>query len=413
MKRVWLMNHYASTPQHGGSTRHYDFAVELTGRGYDVTIIASSFNHDKRAYIQENSFCIENINANARLVWLKTQPAYCNNGINRFLNMISYVMLVKKYYKQILLQFGSPNVVIGSSVHPFAWFAAHHIASKSGAKFIAEVRDLWPKGLIEVAGIKKVNPIIPFFGLLEKWAYKNSEYIITTMPYADRYICDELGFERRKIVWIGNGIFCDKYDENKEFYHDMLPRVINDFIGDNFCCMYTGSFTKSQGVYQILSAAKIIQDKGIKNLRFVLIGDGIEKAKILEKIQQEGLVNIALFDKVPKPHLPALLAKSHICISSLLNRSIYQYGISLNKMNDYCCSGKPIILATNIPQNVNNFSHCGIFIEPEDPVALVEEIIRIYNMPPDEYASFGIKSKKHVKEHHDIPKLVTKLESLF
>ena len=58
-KKIWLLNHHASTPGFGGSTRHYDFAVELSNRGYDTTLIASSFSHDKRSYLfEDESRCV-------------------------------------------------------------------------------------------------------------------------------------------------------------------------------------------------------------------------------------------------------------------------------------------------------------------------------------------------------------------
>jgi len=45
-KNIWIFNHYAITPDLSGGTRHFDFAKELTKRGCNVTIFASSFIHD-------------------------------------------------------------------------------------------------------------------------------------------------------------------------------------------------------------------------------------------------------------------------------------------------------------------------------------------------------------------------------
>jgi len=42
-KNIWIFNHYAITPDLPGGTRHFDFAKELTKRGCNVTIFASSF----------------------------------------------------------------------------------------------------------------------------------------------------------------------------------------------------------------------------------------------------------------------------------------------------------------------------------------------------------------------------------
>ena len=41
---VWILNHYANIPEHAAPTRHHDLAKRLVGRGFAVTIVASSFH---------------------------------------------------------------------------------------------------------------------------------------------------------------------------------------------------------------------------------------------------------------------------------------------------------------------------------------------------------------------------------
>ena len=36
MKTVWIIDHYSSEPKHGGISRQYDFALELSRKGYNV-----------------------------------------------------------------------------------------------------------------------------------------------------------------------------------------------------------------------------------------------------------------------------------------------------------------------------------------------------------------------------------------
>ena len=45
---VWILNHYAVTPDLPGGTRHIDLGRELAKRGWHVTIFASSFQHHDR-----------------------------------------------------------------------------------------------------------------------------------------------------------------------------------------------------------------------------------------------------------------------------------------------------------------------------------------------------------------------------
>ena len=83
-----------------------------------------------------------------RFVWLWTIPYYGNTW-RRMANMLSYAVIV------CVAQAGrpAPDVVVGSTVHPFAALAGWLIARLRGARFIYEVRDLWPQTLIDLGAI--------------------------------------------------------------------------------------------------------------------------------------------------------------------------------------------------------------------------------------------------------------------
>ena len=44
MKTIWIIDHYSSEPKYGGIQRQFDFANELSKRGYRTIIISSSFS---------------------------------------------------------------------------------------------------------------------------------------------------------------------------------------------------------------------------------------------------------------------------------------------------------------------------------------------------------------------------------
>ncbi len=40
MPKIWMINHYAISPDLPGGTMHFDFACELVKKGYQVKIFA-------------------------------------------------------------------------------------------------------------------------------------------------------------------------------------------------------------------------------------------------------------------------------------------------------------------------------------------------------------------------------------
>lgn len=60
--------------------------------------------------------------------------------------MIAYSL--RSYFGKWKNNITKPDVIIGSSVHPFAAVAAALLAKKYSVPFVFEVRDLWPETLV-------------------------------------------------------------------------------------------------------------------------------------------------------------------------------------------------------------------------------------------------------------------------
>ena len=192
MKTIWIIDHYSSEPKFGGIQRQFDFANELSRRGYKTVIISSAFSHYTHTYITEEQCHISLFADNAYYAYVHTGFYETNSGLGRVKNMFSFRSSVLKNYEGIEKQLGKPDVVMGASVHPLAWLAAQKIAKHYGVKFIAEVRDLWPEMWLLNGEKGKLDPMVIFFGTIEKWAYMKADKIVYSMLYGDKYICGKL-----------------------------------------------------------------------------------------------------------------------------------------------------------------------------------------------------------------------------
>ncbi|WDU84531.1 hypothetical protein [Caloramator sp. Dgby_cultured_2] len=113
--------------------------------------MASSFDLKTRTerLNEGEKYRIENING-VKFLWIRTFP-YKTNDYKRFINMISFAI---NSYK-LLKKFERPDVIIASSVHPFTCIAGYYLARNFNARYIAEIRDLWPETLIDMGAMKK------------------------------------------------------------------------------------------------------------------------------------------------------------------------------------------------------------------------------------------------------------------
>ena len=415
MKTIWIIDHYSSEPKHGGVSRQYDFAKELSKRGYKVVIIASSFSHYTHSYISEDNCAICSISDNAYYAYLKTFPYETNRGTGRIKSMFSFKRAVRKYCGQIAEQCGKPDVVVGCSIHPLAWLAAYKVAKKYNVKFIAEVRDLWPE-MWRLNGEKQwYDPMVLFFGFIEKITYKRANKIIYSMLYGDKYICDKLGFPKDKVALIGQPLDCERFDEDAVLKEYLIPQDIINFIGDSFLCVFTGYYMDYEGVYVMLEAAKILKQKQLP-IKMVFVGSGTEKDGMIKYMQENALNNVYVGDRISKEAIPALLRKADICMAHCATKDkeeSFKYGISKNKVNEYLYSNSCIIYGRNDPEDPVSKFGAGFVVKPFSAEEFSEKIEVIYNMTKEERAVFAANGRNYAINYHRVDKLVDKLLEVY
>ena len=391
---IWIFNHHALTPDMSGGTRHYDFAKELIKRGHEVTIVASSFHYSKykemkeyydRDYLQEN---IDGIN----FIWFKT-PSYTGNGFSRVINMFSYSWKVLTVIPKLNLQ--KPDIIIGSSVHLFAVYSAYKLSKKYKTPFIMEVRDLWPKTLIDM-GISKWHPFILFLGWLEKYLYKRADKIISNLPYAYKYIEKFVPID--KILWISNGVDLSniKYIDKKK--------------SEKFIISYTGAIGVANNLKLFVEIADRLKEK--KDIFFRIVGDGIQKEYLKKLIHSKQLKNIVIEDSVPKNKVSNILLSSDVLYFNLKDSPVFNYGISSNKLFDYMAAGRVIIFSTNTNNNPIKEANAGYWIKPDNIELLEKTILEIYNLSNDSRIEIGKRIRNFTEQNYSIEVLIDKLEKI-
>lgn len=396
-RSVWILNHYAITPDMTGGTRHYDLGKQLAKRGLKVTIFASGFDHSTKKYVKmvpTERFRIEDYEG-VRFIWLNTIPYY-RNDIRRVLNMFSYGIRVLNTIKG----FDKPDVVIGSSMHPVAALAGWWLARKYEARFVFEVRDLWPQTAVDMGAIKPTSVLVRLLYAWEKFMYQRAEKIISLLPKAKEYITSR-GIDPNKIVWIPNGVDLERFDNPESL--DPKSEAAKAFAQykDKFKVVYTGAHGIPNGLDIIIESAKIIEEKE-PNIHFILVGEGTEKERLKIKSQQLGLNNITFCASVTKSSVPTVLSLADCLVISVPNFTIYSYGISPNKFFDYLASGKPVIYAGSPSNSIIEEAQAGITVEPGNPQALAEGILKINRMTVAERSLLGANGRAYVEKYHNI-----------
>lgn len=410
MKTIWIIDHYSSEPKYGGISRQYDFAKELGKRGYRVVVISSSFCHFTHSYFSEKRVFITRPGKNIFYVYLRTGSYQNNNGAGRAWSMVDFMGKVLKYEKAIAERCQKPDVVIGCSVHPLAWIAAYRVASKYKVRFCAEVRDFWPRIWVAGGDKKRMDPMVLFFDAIQRWAFWKADKIIYSMSRGKDYLCGELGVPKSKAVLIGQPMDCDRFDENAK-KEEMLPNPVREFLSDGFICSFAGYYMVYEGVYVMLEALKILEEKGLP-VKMLFVGSGQEREGMMEYARRNGLKNVLIYDRIPKEAVPALLQRSQVCMAHLEvkgHKEVYQYGVSKNKVNEYLYSGACTLYGFLYQEDEVASSGGGMMFKPYNAEDLAEKIEMVYEMTEDERRQFGMNGRRYIRENRRVEALTDKL----
>lgn len=378
-KNVWIWNHYATNMFKDQAGRHYWFAENLKNEGYNPTIFCASTIHNSdesidtgdRKYLSENSGDIP-------FVFVKT-PKYGNDGKKRVLNMFTFYKNLFVVAKEYAEKYGKPDVILASSVHPLTMIAGIKIAKKFGVPCICEVRDLWPESIVAYGVLSRKNPVIKALYQGEKWIYQNADSVIMTWEGGKDYIIDQ-GWKNKidliKVKYISNGVIIDAFDKNS------LENKIDDSDLNNTefkALVYAGSIRKVNNIGMLLDAAKIIQSKGIEDIRILIYGSGDESDMLKQRCKLEGIENVIFKGRVEKKYIPAILKKSYANILHNSSTSLDKYGQSQNKFFEYLAAGKPIIQTYSTGYSICESANCGISAAKQSPQAIADAITIIYN----------------------------------
>jgi glycosyltransferase involved in cell wall biosynthesis len=397
---IWWLSQYASTPDQQ-FTAQYDLAKRLVEKGHRVTIFASGFSHYKFKEIRlkpHEKWRAEECEG-VRFIWLRTSPYNANNW-KRILNMCSYAWRAYRLARSWKEE--EVDVIVGTTVHPLTSLAAYRLSVARQVPFVFDVGDLWPLTLVQFGMLSSRSPITIGLAALEKFLARRAARISTQLPGGPDYY-SQMGIPKEKTCWIPNGLDLSRY-ENMKPYEGKLSAP--------FTLLYAGGHVEAFRLDTILGAAQILQANG-SHARFVFVGGGQDKPRLLKIARDLELENVEFRDPVPKEELRRVLERADAFLLSMRDLpDLYRYGVSFNKLCDYVAAGRPVLFAGNPSNNFVEECHCGIAVPPENPKAFAAAIQRFENLTPGARAEMGRNALRCAKEKFDISMLADRLERM-
>jgi len=361
---VWLVNHYALTPDRPGGTRHYDLGTELTKHGLKVKVFACDINlaTRKRTSLDEKELFRVEKWGDLEFVWINAVE-YEQNNWKRIHNMFSFARNFQRVARQMPTR---PDVIVGSSPHPFTGMAALKMARRFGARFWVELRDLWPQALIDMGGMTEGNAQAKGMRYMERKLYAAGERFIILAEGSAGYLVKR-GVPKEKILYIPNGVHLEHFKPSRSREESRAKFGFN-----RFTIAYAGAHGPANALHTILESSKTTGDQ----IEFVLVGDGPSKAELVA--QGANLPNVRFMDPIPKEEIPNLLTAADAGVITLKDVEAFAYAVSPNKLFDYMGASLPVLCATpgDMARMVEK-SGAGLVARAEDPGDLAEKAMAL------------------------------------
>jgi glycosyltransferase involved in cell wall biosynthesis len=267
---------------------------------------------------------------------------------------------------------------------------------------VYEVHDLWPLSMIELSGVSKWHPFAMLCQWAEDAAYRDADVVVSMLPKVQAHMAGR-GLDLQKLHIVPNGISPEDWTTLPAPLRDDVALALSQAhaAGDTVVG-YAGSMGLPNALDTLLDAAKLLMDAPV---RFVLVGDGHERARLQQRTQHEGLRRVQWFPAIPKAQVPAFLAGVDIATLGWQRVPIYRFGIAPNKLMDYMMAARPVLHAVEAGNDPVADAGCGVTVAPESASDLVAGLHQLMALNSSERAQMGQRGRAFVLAHHTYPVL--------
>jgi len=357
---ILLIHQVFVRPDDPGGTRHYELALALTRSGHRVTILASPYSYQTGLRVTEKQR--EMLAPRLEIIRCSVLGSVHRSFFWRAIGFFSFML------SSLFLGLTQPNVdlVWGTSPPLPQVLTAWLVARLKRAKFLFEVRDLWPAFPIQLGILR--NPVWIWISLrLERFLYRRADCLVVNSPGFIDHLTAR-GAAPAKIHLVRNGVDTAMFDPASKG-SDFRER---NHLQEKFIALYAGAHGVSNDLEILLDAADLLRDD--PRIRFLLVGDGKEKPNLALRATEMKLGNVLFLPPVPKQGMPEVLAAADCGIAIL--KPIPLYGTTYpNKVFDYMAAGRPVVLAIDgVIRKVVEEAGAGLAVRPGDPRSVAEAV---------------------------------------
>ncbi len=239
-------------------------------------------------------------------------------------------------------------------------------ATGKRAAYLVNVADRWPASAVELGALR--NPAaLRAAEALERWIYRRADRILTPtegLVTALDTIPEAHGKCRR--VW--PVIDIDRFAPS---FREPVPRA-------PLRVLFAGTIGLAQGLEVLVEASRLA---GPETVQTTIVGDGADAPRIRAIVAAGRLTNVRLMGSVAAQQVPDIYSQSDVGVVLLRDLPLFR-GALPTKLFEAMAAGRALVLAARGESaRLVADSGAGIVVEPGDPVALADALVRLHRGP--------------------------------
>jgi glycosyltransferase involved in cell wall biosynthesis len=360
------------------------FATEMANRGFDVEVITGFPNYPSGKLYPGYRIGLpkREVIDGVKVVRLPLYPSHDSSAIRRALNFVSFGVSVLLYG---LFGMRRADVIYGYHPPLTVGLAAIFIRLLRRVPVVYDVQDLWPDTLA-ATGMLRNRFALGVVGLICRLVYR----------FVDRIAVLSSGF---KDAIVAQGIPEDKVTVIRNWANEDVLRTSTRETrspsreGSAFQVLYAGNIGKAQGLEVLLDVAKLL-DRCSRQVKFVIIGDGVERLRLQKLVREKGLNNLEFRDPVPLSEIGASLLSADALLVHLSPDPLFDITIP-SKTQAYLCVGRPLVMAVGGEASaLVRQAGAGVVATPGDAVSIANAIMSLMSLSSQELDEMGARGRR-------------------
>ncbi len=363
MHVAYIHQHFATRSGASG-TRSYEMSQCLLRAGHRVTMICGAYETGGVSHTTDER--VSELDIDGIRVLRVAEPYANRMGFaRRLLAFARFARTATKIVSNL-----EADLVFATSTPLTVGIPGMKGARRLRVPFVFEVRDIWPEGAIAV-GVLRNPALIWYARRLERRLYHAADRIIALAPGIKDTVVQS-GYPADKVKLIPN---CSELDLFKPTCEPLLDERFGS--SEELRLVFTGAHGLVNGLDAVLDAIGVLKERNEKGVRFVFIGSGAQRNRLIERSRCEGIESmISWIPSVAKEELAEILPRMDVGLMILRNLPVLYYGTSPNKFFDYIAGGLAVL--NNYPgwlAELIEEHQCGRVVPPDDPPAFADVVL--------------------------------------